>query len=183
MPFFQILVQILKKSGLKDIDSVNDVNVRAPISITQLALPYLKKTKGNIINMASVLGSTFVLGQMGYNLSKAANIAFTSNLALELAPFGIRVNAVSPGTILTEGLKDTFGESVKIFAQKSLPLGRIGQPEYIARAVTFLASDFASFITGANIPVDGGSLLVNPLVFVSSPDPFAYQTQNLTTQQ
>ncbi len=114
--------------------------------------------RGSIVNTASVAGliGTPLLGS--YNASKHAVVGLTRNAALEYAPLGIRVNAVCPGIIRTPMLTEGFEANDEALARfaKAHPLGRIGEPEEVARLVCFLASDDASFITGQAIAIDGG---------------------------
>jgi NAD(P)-dependent dehydrogenase (short-subunit alcohol dehydrogenase family) len=118
-------------------------------------------SRGSIVNTASVAGLIGAPGLSSYNAAKGGVVLLTKVGALEAAPLGIRVNAVCPGVIRTP-MADAFGDgsmgaqSVDEFAQRVHPLGRIGEASEVAKLVTFLASDDASFITGAAIPVDGG---------------------------
>jgi NAD(P)-dependent dehydrogenase (short-subunit alcohol dehydrogenase family) len=135
-----------------------DVNVWAPILWSSLAYErFMKENGGVIINVAS-LGAFVVTHGIGvYNASKAALLALTRQLAVELAP-AVRVNAVAPGVVrtrLAEGLWRDHEDSV---VQRT-PAGRIGEPDDVARAITFLASDEADWITGASLVVDGGQLI------------------------
>ena len=115
---------------------------------------------GNIINIASVMGLVPVRLQIPYAAAKAAVINFSRSAALELAPFGIRVNAIAPGSTLTEGTRSLFYNPEKKQLAESLlshiPLGRPATPEEIAPAALFLASPDASYITGTVLTVDGG---------------------------
>lgn len=117
--------------------------------------------RGSIINTASVAGLMGSPGLSSYNAAKGGVVLLTKNAALEYAQFGIRVNAVCPGIIRTpmaSAFDDnmTRGISLENFARRAHPLGRIGEPDEVARLVTFLASSDASFITGTAIPIDGG---------------------------
>jgi len=117
--------------------------------------------RGSIINTASVAGLIGAPGLSSYNAAKGGVVLLTKVGALEAAPLGIRVNAVCPGIIRTP-MASAFedenmgGASVEQIAQRLHPLGRVGEPAEVAKLVTFLASDDASFITGAAIPIDGG---------------------------
>jgi len=158
-------------TSVEELDKTHKANVDAPMSITKYALQYLKERKGNIINLSSVFGYSSAIGMFGYSLSKSANLAFTYNLALELAPYGVRVNAVSPGVTETEGVLQAFPSNlIKSLREKGVPMGRNAEPEEIANGIAFLASDLASFITGVNLPIDGGNSIVNPLHFVLKGD-------------
>lgn len=118
-------------------------------------------TRGSIVNTASVAGLIGAPGLSSYNAAKGGVVLLTKVGALEAAPLGIRVNAVCPGIIRTP-MADAFGDgsmgpfSPEQFAQRVHPLGRMGEASEVAKLVTFLASDDASFITGAAIPIDGG---------------------------
>jgi NAD(P)-dependent dehydrogenase (short-subunit alcohol dehydrogenase family) len=118
-------------------------------------------SRGSIVNTASVAGLMGAPGLSSYNAAKGGVVLLTKVGALEAAPLGIRVNAVCPGVIRTP-MADAFGDgsmgslTVESFAQRVHPLGRIGEPSEVAKLVTFLASDEASFITGTAIPIDGG---------------------------
>jgi NAD(P)-dependent dehydrogenase (short-subunit alcohol dehydrogenase family) len=142
-------------------DELFDINTRGVYFTIQKALPHLNDGASVIIN-TSVAGEIGVPNGTAYAATKAALRSFTRSIAAELVERGIRVNAVSPGPIETPagfartGLsKEVIDEMVKGFVSQ-VPMKRIGQPEEIAGAVAFLASQDASFITGAEIPVDGG---------------------------
>ncbi|MBB4566812.1 SDR family NAD(P)-dependent oxidoreductase [Rhizobium leucaenae] len=121
------------------------------------AIPHLEKTRGVIINTASVSGTGGDWGMSPYNAAKGAVVNLTRALALDLGKKGIRVNSVCPSLTRTgmteEMLKD---EALIAKFKERIPLGRICEPEEVAAVIAFLASDDASFITGANIAVDGG---------------------------
>ncbi|MBB3236232.1 SDR family NAD(P)-dependent oxidoreductase [Phyllobacterium endophyticum] len=121
------------------------------------AIPHLEKTGGSIINTASVSGTGGDWGMSPYNAAKGAVVNLTRALALDLGKKGIRVNSVCPSltrTAMTEDMLED-GQLVARFKQR-IPLGRVCEPDEVAAVIAFLASDDASFITGANIPVDGG---------------------------
>lgn len=147
-----------------------NINVRGVYWIIQASLPHLiKNGNGRIINISSQAGKSGEANNSVYSASKFALIGLTQSLAIELAPFNITVNAVCPGTIETE----MYNNAVHKFSAisnitpdqysnelvKQIPLGRIGKPQDIASLVAFLASEEASYITGASIPVNGGSVL------------------------
>jgi len=111
---------------------------------------------GRILNTGSFVGSTGVPQSAAYATSKAAVMHLTRLAALELAPRGITVNAVCPGTIATPAVTEIPDNPEIPFAASRTPLGRLGQPEEVAAAFHFLASDEASYLTGVNLPVDGG---------------------------
>ncbi|MGQ9571243.1 MAG: 3-oxoacyl-[acyl-carrier-protein] reductase [Thermodesulfovibrionales bacterium] len=118
-------------------------------------LEFMKKKKGVIVNISSVSGITGIAGQTNYSASKAGVIGFTKSLAREVAPYNIRVNAVTPGFIETDMLKD-LKEEYKNQLLKRIPMNRFGRPEEVARVVRFLVSDESKYITGQTIVIDGG---------------------------
>ncbi len=143
-------------------DRTLEVNLKSMFLVSQLvARDMVKKGRGGaIVNMASTNGLLGEAGLAHYNASKAGVILLTKTLAIELAPYNIRVNCVCPGFIKTElaaeaGFNDAFiAEYVK-----KIPLNRHGKPEEVANVFAFLASDEASFITGASIVIDGGQII------------------------
>jgi 3-oxoacyl-[acyl-carrier protein] reductase len=139
-----------------DWDFVLDTNLKSTFNCSRAAIRHmLRRRYGRIINIASVSGIMGNPGQTNYSSSKAGQIGFTKALAREVASRSITVNAVAPGfidTVLTSQLPDDLQARLKDL----IPLGRIGEPEEIAKAVTFLASDDAAYITGQVLTVDGG---------------------------
>lgn len=134
------------------------VNVVSIFAGTKYAMPYLKKTKGNIINTASAAGLIGFPAAISYAATKGAAVAMTRAIAVDYAKDGVRCNAICPGTGVTGMTRDLL-ENDKAAADAFLspiPLGRFGQPEDIAHAALFLASDDAAYITGQPLPVDGG---------------------------
>jgi len=151
----------VETTRLDDWDYMMNLNVRAPFYLIQQALPYLVERKGNIVNVSSVTGIRAFPGVLSYCVSKAGVSQMTSCLALELASKGIRVNAVCPGVVVTQlhrrgGMDDPAYAAFLEHSQTTHPLGRVGQPEEVADLIAFLASPEAGWITGANIPIDGG---------------------------
>lgn len=139
-----------------------EVNVSGTYLCSKYILPYMiEQRSGSIINVSSVAGINGIPNMAAYCAAKGAVENLTKNMAVDFAPFGIRVNSLSPGTTLTEGMgrrlvgSDTDPEKQKARLAK-YPLGRFGQPAEIARAALFLASDESSYVTGANLVVDGG---------------------------
>ena len=140
----------------RDWDRVLAVNLNGPFYCTKAAVRYmLKRRRGAIVNVSSVVGEMGNAGQSNYAASKAGLIGFTKSMARELAARNIRVNAVAPGFIdtpMTQGLP----EEVKRGLLERIPMGRWGTPEEVARVVLFLVSDASSYITGEVIRVNGG---------------------------
>jgi meso-butanediol dehydrogenase/(S,S)-butanediol dehydrogenase/diacetyl reductase len=140
-----------------EIDRVIDINVKGVIYLCRAAIPHLRERGGSIINISSVsgIGGDSILPV--YNASKGAVTNLTRGLALQLGSMGIRVNAINPSITRSDMVEAITGNEafMQAFMQR-VALGRIGEPEDIAAAAAFLASDDASFITGVNLPVDGG---------------------------
>ena len=142
-----------------DWDNVLNINLKGVYLVTKaVAKLMVKQRAGRIINMTSVSGVTGNVGQANYAAAKAGVIGFTKTCAKELAARGITVNAVAPGFIET-AMTDVLPEKIKEGIAAIVPFGRMGQPEEIASVVTFLASDFASYITGQVLNVDGGMVM------------------------
>lgn len=139
------------------IDRVLSINVKGLIRMSRAAIPALKETRGSIVNVSSVsgIGGDWTLSV--YNASKGAVTNFTRALALELGIDGVRVNAVLPSLTRSEMSESLFENRPLIEAfERRIALGRPGEPDDIAGPVLFLASDDAGFVTGVNLPVDGG---------------------------
>ncbi len=142
-----------------DWDDVLNINLKGVYLVTKaVAKLMVKQRAGRVINMTSVSGVTGNVGQANYAAAKAGVIGFTKTCAKELAARGITVNAVAPGFIET-AMTDVLPEKIKEGIAATVPFGRMGQPEEIASVVTFLASDFASYITGQVLNVDGGMVM------------------------
>ena len=118
----------------------------------------MKRRSGRVVNIASVVGITGNAGQANYSASKAGVIGLTKTLAKELASRGVLVNAVAPGFIDTDMTK-VLPESAREALLKLIPLSRLGSPDDVARAVLFLSSDLAGYITGQVLVVDGGMIM------------------------
>ncbi len=152
----------------EEVDRVLNINLKAPFFMMRAAIPYMLKLKaGSIINICSDQAFVGKQNSSIYGASKAALAQLTRSSALDWAPFGIRVNAIAPGSTdtpmlreVTEELKRRYPKSFPADAEEhyrsTIPLGRFAAPREMAWAVTFLASEASSFITGAVIPVDGG---------------------------
>ncbi|CAK1598990.1 unnamed protein product [Parnassius mnemosyne] len=151
----------IETTSLEQYDRVMNTNVRAPYYLTMLAVPHLVKSKGSIVNVSSVTGLRSFPNVLAYCMSKSALDQFTRCVALELAPKGVRVNAVNPGVIATGiHMKSSMNEQqYEEFLRKCAEthaLGRAGESKEVASVIIFLASNAASNITGATLPVDGG---------------------------
>lgn len=139
-----------------DWHEVIDTNLDGTFNLTRACIiEFMKKKKGIIVNISSVSAITGIAGQTNYSASKAGIIGFTKSLAREVAPYNIRVNAVAPGFIETDMLKD-LKEEYKSQLIKRIPISRFGKPEEVARVVRFLVSDESNYITGQTIIIDGG---------------------------
>lgn len=138
---------------------VFDVNVNGTFNVVHAFIPALRKTRGSIINVASVAAFVGMGGTLGYSPSKGAVRLFTQALARDLAPDGIRVNAVAPGIIATEMSESSRENPARLAGLMTrTPMKRVGQPDEIAAPVVFLASAMASYVNGVILPVDGGFL-------------------------
>jgi 3-oxoacyl-[acyl-carrier protein] reductase len=145
--------------GADDWQEVIDVNLSGTFACTSAAVRLmLVRRTGAIINVASAAGIRAAVGQVNYSASKGGVLALTRSLAAELAPRGVRVNAVVPG-LLSTGMAARLDHRIAAEQRARIPLGRPGSAEEVARAVLFLASDDASYIVGQCLPVDGGLTL------------------------
>ena len=150
---------LLMRMKDEDFDAVIDINLKGVYLVTKaVSKIMMKQRSGHIINMTSVVGVIGNAGQTNYAASKAGVIGFTKSCAKELASRGITVNAIAPGFINTD-MTDVLPEKVKEAMVTEIPLGRMADAEEVATVVTFLASDFANYITGQVINVDGGMVM------------------------
>ena len=141
---------------LEDWETVLATNLTSAFLVSRVAARHMIKAReGSIINLSSVVGITGNGGQTNYSASKAGIIGFTKSLAREVASRGVRVNAIAPGFIDT-AMTDQIGDEARGKLKESIPLGRSGSPEEVAKAALFLASDLSSYVTGEVLKVDGG---------------------------
>jgi NAD(P)-dependent dehydrogenase (short-subunit alcohol dehydrogenase family) len=146
----------------EDWDMVLQLNLKVTAEMCRLCLPYLRRNAGAaIINMSSITGQVGTPLRAAYAATKAAIMGYTRVLAKELAPEGIRVNAVQPGFIDTEFVSPFLADKPDVMAEvlKHIPLGRVGTSDEAAWPIAFLASPAASYITGQSIVIDGGWML------------------------
>ncbi len=164
---FKKIDVLINNAGTAKIAPINDLstsdwnkiintNLSSAFYLTKALLPcFIKYKSGSIINISSIWGVNGASCEVAYSASKAGLIGFTKALAKELAPSRIRVNCISPGVINTDMNKELSPEIISELIEAT-PLSRIGEPEDIAKAALYLASEDSSFITGQNIIVDGG---------------------------
>lgn len=153
-----ILIQgLATETSVEDWKALMDVNVNGVFYGAKAAIPHLKKTKGCVVNTASLSGLGADRQMAGYNATKGAVVNFTRALAIDHGRDGVRVNSVCPTFIKTSMTEEMGSDDdlVESFLDR-IPLGRLGEAEDVANAVMLLASDEARFITGVNLPVDGG---------------------------
>tara|TARA_X000000368_G_scaffold415843_2_gene408426 strand:+ start:10172 stop:10954 length:783 start_codon:yes stop_codon:yes gene_type:complete len=156
--------------ALSDFDKVMGVNLRPVFVLSQVAIRHMRDTdrKGAIINMSSVNAVLAIPNQLAYVTAKGAVSQLTNAMALAGAPHGIRVNAIGPGSIATDMLKQVMtDDSARKTILSRTPMGRAGEPAEIGRLAVFLASDYASYITGQTVYADGGRLPLNYTVPVA----------------
>ena len=145
-------------------DEVMEVNLKSTFLVCRAAAPHLRATRGSIVNMASVQAFATQRGVLAYTTSKHALVGLTRSMAIDMAGAGVRVNCVAPGSVDTPMLNwalnlDPDPAALRRSVAAMHPLGRIAQPREVAECVAFLASERASFVTGASLVVDGGLLL------------------------
>lgn len=157
----------IESTTLQQYENVMNTNLRSVYHLTMLATPHLIKAKGNIVNVSSVSGIRSSSGVLAYSISKSGLDQLTRCTALELAAKGVRVNSVNPGLVRTNihkrgGMSEVEYEAFVKRVQKMHALGRAGDVTEVAAAIAFLASDLAAFVTGIQLPVDGGRHLICP---------------------
>ncbi|HVF88443.1 MAG TPA: glucose 1-dehydrogenase [Blastocatellia bacterium] len=154
----------IEETSLDSWDEMMNINLRSVFYLMKLAVPHLERSRGNIVNVSSVTGLRAFPNVLAYCVSKAGVDQLTRCAALELAPKGIRVNAVNPGVVVS-GLHRSGGMSEEAYGaflehgKSTHPLGRVGEPREIAELIYFLASDKAGWITGETVSIDGGRAL------------------------
>lgn len=150
---------LLMRMKEEDWDAVITTNLKGVFNCTKAAIKYMMKQKsGNIVNISSIVGVMGNAGQANYCAAKAGVIGFTKATAKEVAARGIRVNAIAPGFIKTD-MTSVLSEKVVEAMLAGIPLNRLGETEDIAKAVLFLASSDANYITGQTLHVDGGMVM------------------------
>lgn len=157
----------IETTTLQQYENVMNTNLRAVYHLIMLATPHIIKAKGNIVNVSSVNGIRSFSGVLAYNISKSGLDQLTRCTALELASKGVRVNSVNPGLVRTNihrrsGMNETEYETFVERVIKMHALGRAGDVTEVAAAIAYLASDLAAFVTGVQLPVDGGRHLICP---------------------
>ena len=149
---------LLMRMSEEDFDQVIEINLKSIFNMTKaIQRTFLKQRHGSLIHMSSVVGVKGNAGQSNYAASKAGMIGFSKSVALELGSRNIRSNVIAPGFIETE-MTDKLSEDIVQGWRDGIPLKRGGQPEDVANACVFLASDLSSYITGQVLHVDGGML-------------------------
>ena len=151
----------VETADMDDWDRSMNTNVKSVFMLSRLAMPYLRKIKGSIVNVASVVAIKGVKNRAIYSATKGAMIALSQSMAAEYVGEGIRINCVSPGTVLSPSLQGRIDktadpeEAMRNFVSRQ-PLGRLGTSDEVAKAIVFAAANGIGFMTGANIVVDGG---------------------------
>jgi NAD(P)-dependent dehydrogenase (short-subunit alcohol dehydrogenase family) len=154
----------IEDTSLDQWDDMMNINLRSVFHLMKLAAPHLERTGGNIVNVSSVTGLRSFPGVIAYCVSKAGLDQLTRCAALELAPRGVRVNAVNPGVVVSNlhragGMTEEAYAAFLEHSKATHPLGRVGSPEEVAELILFLASDRARWITGVTVSIDGGRAL------------------------
>lgn len=154
-----VTYELLSMINFESLRNMFEVNVIAMIQLIQLVSRIMTRQKsGSIINMASIVGTNGVGGQLAYSATKGAVISLTKSAAKELAPSNIRVNAIAPGMVATERLVEVFEKSFKD-RLSDIGMGRLAKPEEIANACVFFGSDLSEYVSGQILGVDGSTVL------------------------
>lgn len=151
----------VETADMDDWDRSMNTNVKSVFMLSRFAMPYLKKTRGSIVNVASVVALKGVKNRAIYSATKGAMIALSQSMAAEYIADGVRINCISPGTVLSPSLqgridRTTDPEAALANFVSRQPMGRLGTSEEVARAIVFAAGQGIGFMSGANIVVDGG---------------------------
>ncbi len=151
----------IETTSVDEWDKMLNINLRSVFVLTQKCLPHLIESKGNIVNVSSVAGTRAFPNVLAYGVSKAAIDQLTRSAALELASKGVRVNAVNPGVVVTNihkrgGMDEEAYDAFLERSKETHPIGRVGTTAEVAELIYYLASDKASWITGATYAIDGG---------------------------
>lgn len=154
----------IEQTSEEEWDFIQKTNLYSTFLCSKYAVPHLKKTRGNIIHISSMVALVGQPNATAYAATKGGQIAMTKNMAIDLAQYGIRVNAICPGWIQTPLVEDWFGqqedeEAARRYIYGQHPLGRIGTIEECGKAALYLGSDDAAFVTGINLNIDGGITL------------------------
>jgi 2-keto-3-deoxy-L-fuconate dehydrogenase len=159
----------LENTSESDLDKIYQVNIKGTYNTMHAAVPFMKtQKKGVILNLASVAGSLAISDRFAYSMSKGAVISMTFSVAKDFIKDGIRCNCISPGRVHTPFV-DNFikanypGKEAEMFEKlsKTQPIGRMATPDEIAYFALYLCSDEASFVTGTDYPIDGGTIKLN----------------------
>jgi len=153
-----VVVKPIEKQTERDWDSVLDVNLKGVfLCCHRVVQEMIKQKRGAIVNIASIAAFHYTVPHVPYAASKAGVVALTRDLAYEVARHGVRVNAIAPGPTETPMMGSALTPQQQEAYARQIPLGRLGRPQDIGNAAVFLCSDEASFVTGATLPVSGGT--------------------------
>lgn len=149
--------KVFEQVTVEQFDILYNVNVRAPFFLTQAVLPELEKSRGTVVNITSIHAFEGHQEHSVYAGTRGAIVAFNRELSIELAPRGVRVNAIAPGSVEVENQHKVIADFNPVESGRNIPVGFIGQPEDIANAAMFLASPESRYIVGQTLIVDGGT--------------------------